>query len=192
MGFLNGLIDWTKVTFLPLGWLGLFIVAFIESSFFPVPPDLLVIVLSLASPDRALFFAFVSTLGSVLGAIFGYWLGIKGGLPLLKKMFSKKSIEKAHYLYNKYESWAIFIGAFTPIPFKVFTISAGVFYVNFRRFVFVSIIGRGLRYFAEAILIMLYGQKIIDFLDKYFDIVTMIVVVLGIVGYLVYKKWCKK
>ena len=89
---INLFIEWTKRTFLPYGELGLFLVAFMESSFFPVPPDLLLIVLGLAAPEKALWFALIATVGSVLGAAFGYFIGRKGGLPLLRKFFKEEKI----------------------------------------------------------------------------------------------------
>lgn len=187
MNFINSLIEWTNKTFLPYGNLGLFTVAFMESSFFPIPPDLLLIALSLASPEKAIMFAAVTTAGSVFGGMFGYLIGYAGKLALLEKMFSKNKIEKVHRLFNKYESWAIFIAGFTPIPYKVFTIAGGVFYINFKKFVIASILSRGLRFFIEALLIMFFGKFVIAFLNNYFNLITVILVLLAILIY-IYKK----
>jgi membrane protein YqaA with SNARE-associated domain len=188
MGFVDQAIEWTNRTFGALGSFGLFLVAFMESSFFPVPPDLLLIALALAEPDKALWFALIATIGSVLGGMFGYLIGYIGEHAVLSKMFSKAKIEKVHRLFNKYEFGAIFFAGFTPIPYKVFTISAGVFYINFKKFVLASFLSRGSRFFAEAIIVILIGQKMLDFFDKNFNLITIVVGILVIVGIYIYKK----
>jgi len=185
---INFFIEWTRKTFLPYGELGLFVVAFMEASFFPVPPDLLLIVMALAAPEKALLFVAICTIGSVAGAIFGYGIGKQGGLPLLKKFVKEEKISRIHRLFNKYEAWAIFIAALTPIPFKVATIAGGVFYINFRKFLLVSFLSRGLRYFLEGLFIMLFGAMFISFFDKYFTIMMVLLVIVVIMGYFIYKK----
>lgn len=186
------IISWTKSTFEPLGPLGLFILAFMESSFFPVPPDILLIILCVAEPEKALLFALICTLGSVIGGMFGYSIGYIGKETLLTKFFSGKKIAKVHRLFNKYEAWAVTIAAFTPIPYKVFTIAAGVFYVNFKKFVIASTIGRGLRFFTIATLIMFFGETITDIIQKYFNWVTIIIVIAAFLIYIIYMKYIKK
>lgn len=140
MSFVADLISWSQTTFLPYGELGLFAVAFMESSFFPVPPDLLLIPLVLLSPERGLWYAFITTLGSVLGALLGYYIGIKGGRPILIKIAGVKKTESVEKYFKKYGDWAIGIAAFTPIPYKVFTIAAGVFRHALRNLIVISII----------------------------------------------------
>lgn len=192
MRLVNNLIQWTEKVFAPLGSFGLFILAFMESSFFPIPPDLLLIVLVLADPSKAMFYALVCTLGSVIGGMFGYFIGLKGGLPILHKFVKEKKIRKVHYYFNKYEAWAVGIAGFTPLPYKVFTISAGVFYINFKKFVLASIIGRGGRFFLEATLLMMYGQAMVNFINDYFGILSIVGVIILIVIYVFYKKIIKK
>lgn len=192
MRLVNNLIQWTEKVFAPLGSFGLFILAFMESSFFPIPPDLLLIVLVLADPSKAMFYALVCTLGSVIGGMFGYFIGLKGGLPILHKFVKEKKIRKVHYYFNKYEAWAVGIAGFTPLPYKVFTISAGVFYINFKKFVLASIIGRGGRFFLEATLLMMYGQAMVNFINDYFGILSIVGVIILIVIYVLYKKIIKK
>jgi len=194
MGLFTGMVDWTKAAFLPLGYVGLFILAFMESSFFPIPPDILVIILTLAKPENFMFYALVATVGSVLGGMFGYWIGLKGGLPLLKRFFKETKIKKVHNLFNRYEAWAIFIAGFTPIPYKIFTIAGGVFYINFKKFILASIVSRGLRYYLIASLVGYFGQAMVDVIDKYFDLITLIVIVAVGIGYIILKKspWKKK
>lgn len=188
MSLINSMLEWTNTTFKPYGSWGLFGLAFTEASFFPIPVEVLLIPMALADPSLALWFALVATIGSTLGGIFGYGIGYVGEKAILEKLFSIKKIEKVHNLFNKYEAWAIFIAGFTPIPYKVFTIAAGVFYVNFKKFVIASFFGRGLRFFLEAVLIILYGEVILEFLTKYFNILSIIAVILLIIAYLIYRK----
>lgn len=189
MGILNSFMEKTSAIFLPFGWVGLFFYSFIEASISPFPVEILLIPLSLASPDNALFFALIATVGSVAGAIFGYYIGYFGKIIVLEKLFSEIKIKKMHEMYNKYESWAVFIAGFTPIPYKLVTLTGGALYINFKKFVFFSILSRGLRFFLEAIFIIIYGQKVVDFLDKNFEIMTIIFVAVLIIGYYIYKKF---
>jgi len=188
MGIFNGLTEWTKNFFEPLGAGGLFILAFIESSFFPIPPDILLIVLSLSNPELSLFYAAICTIGSVTGGLFGYSIGYFGEHAILEKFIAKKKIEKVHNLFNKYEVWAIFLAGLTPIPYKVFTITAGVFYLNIKKFIIASFFGRGLRFFIIATLVMLYGQKIVDFIDKYFNLLGIVTLIIAVAGIFIYYK----
>ncbi len=188
MALVNDLITWTTNTFAPLGSIGLFILAFIESSFFPVPPDVLLIILSLSNPELSLWYALVCTVGSVLGGLFGYSIGVVGKKAILEKMFSQEKIDGVHNYFHKYDAWAIFIAAFTPIPYKVFTIAAGVFGIEIKRFALASIVGRGLRFFIIGTMIMLYGKPIVDFIDNYLGVLTFVFVILVILVWLLLKK----
>ena len=181
---IEGLIAWTTGWAMsPYGPVALFLLAFAESSFFPVPPDVLLIPLGLLNIPLALFFALIATAGSVLGGIFGYAIGKKGGRPVLDRLFKEESITAVAELYNRYDHWAIFIGAFTPLPYKLFTLSAGAFRLNFKRFILVSIIGRGGRFFVLAALIMLFGPAVQDILNAHFNAFTVLFVLLLLGGF---------
>lgn len=184
---ISELVDWTQRTFEPLGAAGLFILAFIESSFFPIPPDLLLIVLCLGRPEFALLFALVCTIGSVLGGMFGYMIGRVAEDKLLVRFIKKRRIEQAHRMFERYGPFAVLVAAFTPIPYKVFTISAGLFYLDFKKFIIASFIGRGIRFLTVALLVMMWGRLMVDFIEKYFNVITIAVVVLGIIGYFAYR-----
>jgi membrane protein YqaA with SNARE-associated domain len=171
-------------TFLPMGPWGLFVLAFAESSFFPVPPDILLIALALLKPETSFALALITTIGSVLGAMFGYGIGLKGGRPLLNKLVSEEKIALVSDYFNKYDVWAIGIAGFTPIPYKVFTISAGVFSIHFVRFVIVSILARGARFFLVGGTIYLFGPAIRPYIDKYFNLFSLIIVLLVVGGFL--------
>lgn len=187
MAWLQNIIKWSKETFLPLGWFGLFIVAFAESSFFPVPPDILLIPLCLVTPELGLVYALISTIGSVLGACFGYWIGLKGGRPILRKIARRKS-EKVEKYFQRYGAWAVGIAGFTPIPYKIFTIASGVFKIDFRKMIFASIISRGGRFFLEAVFIMLFGEEIIWFIENYFGLFSFLLVAGVIVVWYAWKR----
>ena len=176
---------------MPMGPWGLFLLAFAESSFFPVPPDVLLIALALMSPEMSFSLAAICTLGSVLGAAFGYFIGIKGGRPLLERLVSHEKISLVHDYFNKYEAWAIGIAGFTPIPYKIFTISAGVFYINFTRFMLISILSRGGRFFLVGGVIYFFGPTIKVYIDKYFNIFSIGIVVLVVLGFVVLKFMAK-
>lgn len=181
---LEGLIKWTvHWAHTPYGPWALFILAFAESSFFPIPPDLLLIALAVISPENSLWYAFICTVGSVLGGMFGYLIGLKGGRPVLERFVSAEKIKLVHNYFEKYEAWAIAISAFTPIPYKIFTISAGVFYINFKIFVLASLLGRAGRFFIVGALIRLFGAQIKEFIKNYFNIISIAFVVLLILGF---------
>jgi len=184
---LKGITVWTMDKFMPMGPWGLFLLAFAESSFFPIPPDVLLIALALAAPKTSFFLATITMVGSVLGAAFGYFIGLKGGRPVLERFVSKERISLVHDYFNKYEAWAIGIAGFTPIPYKIFTISAGVFYINFTRFILVSILSRGARFFLVGGVIFVFGPAIKACIEKYFNIFSIALVALIILGFIVVK-----
>ena len=192
MALLVDVLAWSTDVFGPLGAIGIFIVAFAESSFFPIPPDVLLIPLSLAAPELALLYALVATVGSVLGAFLGYYIGQKGGRPVLVKIAKEERVQKVENYFKKYGTWAIGIAGFTPIPYKIFTIAAGVFNHDLKKVILVSIVSRAARFFMIGIIIMFWGDAIITFIDQYFAAFTIGVTGLFILGYLGYKKFIKK
>ncbi len=187
MGLIDELIKWTRDIFMPIGDIGLFILAFIESSVFPVPPDILLIALSLANTQLALYYATITTIGSVLGGIAGYYIGLKGGRRIVKRIFSEKVIDRADNYFKEYGAWAILIAAFSPIPYKVFTITGGIFKVDLKKFIIASIVGRGARFYAEGVLIMLWGEEILAFIDSNLELITLITAV-AIIAIVVLRK----
>ncbi|HCF50564.1 MAG TPA: hypothetical protein DER60_09785 [Syntrophomonas sp.] len=138
---------------------GLLFTAFAESSFLPLAPDFFLIPLSLAMPHWALLLALLTTATSICGSAFGYYLGSCIGKPLLKKLVSRRSLARIKIIFNRYGGWAILIAALIPLPFKIFTISAGSFSMHFPKFIIAALVGRGLRFFGEALLVMYLGSK---------------------------------
>lgn len=185
------LYDWV------LGWsesrwgeVALFVLAFAESSFFPVPPDVLLIALCLGNPRRAFRYALICTAGSVLGAVSGYaigyflWQNASGEPTALAQwffnagIFTPEGFEKVRAMFEQWDFWVIFTAGFTPIPYKLFTIAGGVFNINIPMFVLASIVSRGLRFFLIAGLIWKFGAPIKAFIDKYFNLLAIVFTVL--------------
>lgn len=179
-GLLDSIVAWSQSDY---AIAILFVMAFAESSFFPVPPDVLMIPMALANPPLALLYATITTLGSTLGGMFGYYIGDKGGKKILHRFVSLEKIEMVKYYYHKYDVWAVAVAALTPIPYKLFTISAGTFSLNFKRFVLASIVGRGGRFYLVGFLIFLFGATVQHFLENYFEIAIVVFTVLLIGGF---------
>jgi membrane protein YqaA with SNARE-associated domain len=174
----------------PYGMPALFVLAFAESSFFPIPPDPLLIALCLGSAKKSLRFAATATAASVVGGMLGYAIGA-GGWQLAQEWFftyvpgvSPEAFARVQGLYDRWDFWAVFLAGLTPIPYKVFTLSAGVFSINFGVFVLASVLSRGLRFFVVAGLIYRFGPPIARFIDRYFDVLAIAFGVLLVAGFL--------
>lgn len=183
---LHDLVDWVLAwADSPFGGLALFVLSAAESIIFPVPPDPLLIALGVGKPSFALVFAAICLAGSLVGASIGYLIGLWGGRPVVDRLFSQDKIQFVEQKYQRYDVWAILIAALTPIPYKVFTVTAGMFRLHFGRFMLASLIGRGARFFAVGLLIALFGEPIKDFIDNYLDILFIVFMVLLIGGFFV-------
>ncbi len=173
----------------PYGTWALFGLAFCESSFFPVPPDVLLIALAVAVPKRSLKYALICTLGSLLGGCVGYLIGWQFMEAVGSKIITfyglQEKIASIEFLYRKYDAWAIGIAGFTPIPYKVFTISAGAFSINFSVFILASAVSRSARFFLVGGLIYVFGPRIQALIDKYFNILAVALTVLLVAGFIV-------
>jgi len=197
MRYLRKLYDWVLYwAETPYGAAVLFILAFAESSFFPIPPDALLIALVLGSQKKAFKFALICTVGSISGAVLGYlighylWWTPNNEFSSLATFFfsnfpgfTQEIFFRVQELYNQYNFWIVFTAGFTPLPYKVFTVSAGAFNVNFPLFMIASIIGRGARFFLVSALIWKFGPPIKSFIDKYFNIFAILFTILLIGGF---------
>lgn len=189
----DGLVQWLVAwAYTPYGDLALFINAFVESSFFPVPPDVLLIALAVFRPHAALWFAAVCSIGSVLGGAFGYLLGLKGGRPLLRRVVSEQKIQLVDHYYRKYGIWAVGIAGFTPLPYKVFTISAGMFRLDLKGFVVISLISRAARFFLVAGFIYCFGETVTYYVKNYFGVFSLAVAIVGIAGFLALRHFARR
>ncbi len=172
----------------PYGQVALFSVSFAESSFFPVPPDVLLIALALSIPAKAFRYALICTLGSLAGGILGYGIGLFGydvvGKPIIGFYNAHDLMNNIKAQYDQLGFWGVLIAAITPIPYKVFTISSGFFEFNFGQFVLASVIGRSVRFFAVGALIWKFGPTIKTFIDKYFNLLATLFLLLLITGFL--------
>ena len=191
MSFVRNLYDWVlKWADSKYGGLALGLMALAEASFFPIPPDPLLIALCLGAASKSLRFALIATSASVLGGIIGYGIGA-GAWDLLEPWFyqyvpgvSPEAFEQVQAQYDRWDFWAIFLAGLTPIPYKVFTLSAGVFSINFGIFVVASVLSRSIRFFVLAGLIFKFGKPISSFIDRYFNLLAWIFGILLLGGFL--------
>lgn len=182
------LYDWTlSLADSPHALRALFIVAFVESSVFPIPPDVLIIPMVLARPDRAWMIAGVALLGSVLGGLAGYAIGWgffeSIGQPVLEFYGKDAYFEDFRERYNEYGAWAVLIAGVTPFPYKVITILSGSTGLNLGVFMVASVIARGLRFFVLAGLLWKFGPPIKSFIERYLGLLFTLFVVLLIGGF---------
>lgn len=176
----------------PYAGRALFSLSFCESSFFPLPPDPLLLAMGAGKPDRAIYYAFLTTLGSVLGALLGYVIGMflmdsVGGWILDTYDPDRHTWTKIENWYAEYGMMALLLAAITPIPFKVFTIASGAFGYAFLPFVAACALGRSVRFFAEGVLLRFYGEPIVRWMDKWFDLAAILFTVLLVGGFVMIK-----
>ncbi|BBO75115.1 cytochrome b561 [Desulfosarcina widdelii] len=189
---LRSLYDWVlHWAATPYGTWALFLLAFAESSFFPIPPDVLLIALCVARPDRSLKYALVCAVGSIFGGCLGYLIGWQFMASIGSRIVDFYGLtEKVAYietLYKTYDAWAVGIAGFTPIPYKVFTIAAGMFKIDFTVFVLASAFSRSARFFLVGGLIYLFGPRIQRFIDRYFNLLAVVFTVLLVGSFVLIK-----
>lgn len=189
-------LHWAKT---PYGAVALFVLSFAESSFFPVPPDVLLAPLTLGHRQKWWKFALSCSIASVLGGAFGYAIGrflwFTGGEYSTLAMwcyshipgFGEEEFLQAQTWYEKWNFWVVFTAGFTPLPYKVITISAGAFHISFPMFVIASVLSRSARFFLVAGLFGRYGESIRPFIEKYFNLLCIVFVLLLVAGFVVIK-----
>ncbi|MBR2867238.1 MAG: DedA family protein [Alistipes sp.] len=192
----NWVLSWSDSRW---GWLALFIIALFEASWFPLPPDVLLIALCLGATKKSFRFATICLTGSILGAALGYCIGhflwmTPAGEPtaianfFYENIFSIESFNNVGNLYDKYNFWIVFTAGFTPLPFKLFTIAGGMFDINFVMFIIASTVSRGMRFFLIGWLIWRYGAPIKSFIDKYFNLLATLFTVI-LIGFTALAFW---
>ncbi len=189
---IRGLYNWTmRLGESRYALYALAIIAFIESSVFPIPPDVLLIPMIIALPRRAFLIAFVATVFSVLGGMFGYYIGAvlfdSIGQPLLDFYGKAAQFDQFKETYNDYGAWAVLIAGVTPFPFKVITILSGSTGLDFGVFVLSSVLARAARFFIIAALLWKFGVPIRTFIEKRLGLVFTVALALLVGGFVAVK-----
>jgi membrane protein YqaA with SNARE-associated domain len=184
----NRCMQWIQT---PAGVWALFAIAVAESSFFPIPPDVFLIALCVAVPKKSFKYAAICAAGSVLGGALGYGLGFAfmdtWGQRILDLYGLEGKYQVVQSLYQQYDAWAVAAAGFTPLPYKLFTITAGAFKIHFPTFMLVSLVARSARFFLVAGLIYKFGAPVQTFIDKYFNILSIVFLVLLAGGFILVK-----
>lgn len=181
-------LEWVQT---PYGIWALFLIAVAESSFFPIPPDVFLIALCISVPKRSFRYAAICSAGSVLGGALGYGLGLgfmdTVGMRILDFYGLLPKYEMVQELYRQYDAWAVGAAGFTPLPYKLFTITAGAFKINFATFMLVSLLARSARFFLVSAFIYKFGPPVRTFIERYFNLLATIFFVLLVGGFLLIK-----
>lgn len=171
----------------PNALIWLFAISFIESSFFPIPPDIMIIPMVLACPKDAYKIAGTATIASVLGGFFGYAIGVFGyeviAKPLLNFYGYMENFHKFEDYYHQYGAWIVFVAGLTPIPYKLITIASGIVRLDLLIFTIASILARGLRFYIIAWLLKRYGEPMKTFIEKNLNLLSIVFVILLIGGF---------
>jgi len=171
----------------PQAQFALFLIAVIEASVFPIPPDILLLALALGRPELGLRLAAISTAGSLLGAGIGYAIGmllfVSVAQPLLEFYGAMEQFAHVQDLFREYGLWVVLVAGFSPIPFKVVTISAGAFGLPFVGFALAALLSRGARFFLEGAILRWGGSRLRMLLERHFEWLTISVVLLVAAGF---------
>jgi membrane protein YqaA with SNARE-associated domain len=190
------LAGWIEAFAFTVGGFGLFIVTFLDSSFlsFPEVTDFLIIVMVVRHPERMLFYAAMATMGSVLGCLALYYVGRKGGEALLRKRFHGGLVDRATHLMQKYGGLALLVPALLPppAPFKIFVLMGGVAEVPFATFVTAIAVGRGVRYFGEGLMALVWGEAALHYVHENGQLVAIGLGLVALVGGIAYVRWRKR
>lgn len=180
---LSNLNNW----FQSMGVWGLAINSCVESFFLLPPPDFLLIAMDLSKPEKALFYATICTLASAVGGAVGYSIGFWGGRPAFKFLFKKHmdKLDKVEQMYKEYGSFAVFFSAFTPVPYKIFTIGSGILKMDFWKFFLVSLLGRGSRFYLVSLVLMFFGEAVKQHLELIIFLTSIVIIIFCVI---VYKK----
>ncbi len=180
----NWVISWAETSHASVA---LFFVALAESSFFPIPPDVLLMPMSIARPKKSFSFAAVCSVGSVIGGVLGYFIGWQLMASVGYKIISLYGLTQKYlqvqHLYQTYDVLAIGLAGFTPLPYKLFTITAGAFKLSFFPFLITSIVARSARFFLVAGFFYVFGERVQTFINRYFNWLATAFAALFVCGY---------
>lgn len=193
---MDDFVEWIKAVAVSLGGPGLFVIAFLDSSFlsFPEVNDLLIIFLTVQHEERMPYYALMTTLGSISGCLALYSIARKGGEAFLRKRFNPAYLERAMATFRRYGLLAILVPSILPppTPFKIFVLAAGVAKVRPLHFILAVAIGRGTRYFGEGLLALYYGDRAVEFLNENFREVALVVGVVCLLGGVAWILWRRR
>jgi membrane protein YqaA with SNARE-associated domain len=168
---MKGLLEWVQSAAVAIGGPGIFIIAFLDSSFlsFPEVVDLLVVTVAVRQPYRMVYYAAMATAGSVLGCLALYYVGRRGGKAMLNSRFGSDRLRRGTQLFERYGIWAVIVPSLLPppAPFKLFVLLAGVSGLKPVRFTLAVLVGRAIRYFGVGILALWYGRQTLEFLHQH-------------------------
>jgi len=189
---IKAVYNWTiKLSATRYALWALAIVAFAESSFFPIPPDILLIPLIIAKPKNAYLIAFIAMVASVFGGGLGYYIGLKlyetVGIIIINFYHAQQLFLDFQTQFNKYGAAAVLFAGVTPFPYKIITISSGIAGMPIYQFFIFSIIARGARFFIIAILLRLYGEPIRNFIERHLNLLFIVFMVLLVLGFFLIK-----
>ncbi|ATX81900.1 membrane protein YqaA, SNARE-associated domain [Mariprofundus ferrinatatus] len=185
---LRRLYDWTLAwAEHPKAGLALFFIAVIEASVFPIPPDVLLLLMSISRPQDAFRFAAITTAGSTLGAVIGYAIGmflfVAVAQPVLEFYHAMETFNQVQERFNEWGVWFVVIAGFSPIPFKIITIAAGAFDLAFLPFIIAAILARAARFYMEAAVMRWGGEPLRNLVEKHFQLLTAVVTIAVIGGF---------
>lgn len=184
-------INLTRDLFISLGAPGLFAVAFLEFFLLPIPPDLVLIPLALATPKLALVYAAFATAGSVSAGLIGYYIGRKGGRPALESRFAGDRVEQAEAYFDHYGLVTLTIGAFAPIPegYELLSVASGALGLDVRSYIVASLVGRGGKYFLEAVVVLALGEAARSLGEVEIYALLGVAALIAVVAYLLRRRW---
>lgn len=187
---------WIEAFAFTIGGFGIFVIAFLDSSFlsFPEANDFLIVLMVVRHPDRMIFYATMATLGSIAGCLALYVVGRKGGEAMIRKRFHPKSVERTLELMRKYGGMALLVPALLPppAPFKIFVLMGGVAAIPLRTFVVAIAVGRGVRYFGEGLMALVWGEAALNYIHENGEIVTVALAILVLTGGIAYFWWRRR
>ncbi|MDX1612001.1 MAG: VTT domain-containing protein [Candidatus Thermoplasmatota archaeon] len=192
MALVGSLVAWAKATLGPYGVWGLILLSFTEAIISPIPPDILLPVLATPAPGMppdygyAAYLGLVTTVASVLGGAVGYWVGRRFS-PWVHRKFRGERLTRVEGWYKQHGEWILIVAAFTPLPFKLFTVTSGLFGMRFWPFMLAAFLGRGLRFFPEALLSARFGQQAIEWLDAG-GLIVLVVLATGVAAWWVWHR----
>lgn len=184
-------IELSRELFISLGAPGLFAVAVLEFFLFPIPPDLVLIPLAVANPTFAFGYAAVATAGSVFAGLIGFYLGRKGGRPVLESRFSGTRVERAEAYFDRYGLVTLAFGAFAPIPegYEILSVASGVLGLDVRSYLVASLVGRGGKYFLEAAVVLALGEAARSLSEVEIYGFLGVAALIAIIAYLLQRWW---